>query len=126
MDKELFDKGLSIRKEVLGEAYVETAMANASEFSKDFQALLTEYCWGAAWGDDTLDKKTRSIINVSMIAALNRMHEWELHFKGAITNGVSRDELKAIINQITVYCGAPVGVECHRIAKKVFAEIDGD
>ena len=125
MDKERFDKGLSKRKEVLGAEYVEQSLASASPFARDFQELLTEYCWGAAWGDETLDKKTRSIINVAMIAALNRMHEWELHFKGAIKNGVSDDELKAIINQIAIYCGVPVGVECHRIAKKVFAERDG-
>lgn len=125
MDKERFDKGLAKRKEVLGAEYVEQSLAAASPFAKDFQELLTEYCWGAAWGDETLDKKTRSIINVSMIAALNRMHEWELHFKGAIKNGVTDDELKAIINQIAIYCGVPVGVECHRIAKKVFAERDG-
>ena len=126
MDKERFDKGLAQRKAVLGEAYVEKSLANASPFAQDFQEILTEYCWGAVWGDETLDKKTRSIINVSMLAALNRMHEWELHFKGAITNGVTREELKAVINQIAIYCGVPVGVECHRIAKKVFAELDGE
>ena len=126
MDKERFEKGMAQRKAVLGAEYVEKSLENASEFARDFQELLTEYCWGAAWGDETLDKKTRSIINVSMIAALNRMHEWELHFKGAIKNGVTRDELKAIINQIAIYCGVPVGVECHRIAKKVFAELDGE
>ena len=124
MDKERFDKGLAIRKEVLGADYVETSLANATEFSRDFQELLTEYCWGAAWGDDTLDPKQRSMLNVAMIAALNRMHEWELHFRGALRNGVSRDELKAILTQIAIYCGVPVAVECHRIAKKVFAELD--
>ncbi len=126
MDKERFDKGMANRKEVLGAEYVEKSLAGAAPFAREFQELLTEYCWGAVWGDETLDKKTRSIINVSMIAALNRMHEWELHFKGALKNGVSRDELKAIINQIAIYCGVPVAVECHRIAKKVFAELDGE
>lgn len=124
MDKERFEKGLAQRKAVLGADYVEKSLANAEPFARDFQELLTEYCWGAVWGDETLDNKTRSIINVSMIAALNRMHEWELHFKGAIKNGVTRDELKAIINQIAIYCGVPVAVECHRIAKRVFAELD--
>ncbi len=124
MDKERFDKGLAMRKSVLGAEYVERSLANASEFSRDFQELLTEYCWGAAWSDDTLDKKTRSMLNVAMIAALNRVHEWELHFRGALQNGVSRDELKAIIAQIAIYCGVPVGVECHRIANRVFAELD--
>ena len=126
MDKERFEKGLAVRSDVLGTEYVKNTMENASEFSRDFQELLTEYCWGAAWGDDTLDRKTRSMLNVTMIAALNRMHEWELHFRGAMVNGVSRDELKAILNQIAIYCGVPVAVECHRIAKKVFAEFDGE
>ena len=126
MDKERFEKGLAVRSDVLGTEYVKNTMENASEFSRDFQELLTEYCWGAAGGDDTLDRKTRSMLNVTMIAALNRMHEWELHFRGAMVNGVSRDELKAILNQIAIYCGVPVAVECHRIAKKVFAELDGE
>lgn len=126
MDKERFEKGLAVRSDVLGAEYVKNTMENASEFSRDFQELLTEYCWGAAWGDDTLDRKTRSMLNVTMIAALNRMHEWELHFRGAMVNGVSRDELKAILSQIAIYCGVPVAVECHRIAKKVFAELDGE
>jgi 4-carboxymuconolactone decarboxylase len=126
LDKERFEKGLAVRSDVLGTEYVKKTMENASDFSRDFQELLTEYCWGAAWGDDTLDRKTRSMLNVTMIAALNRMHEWELHFRGAMVNGVSRDELKAILNQIAIYCGVPVAVECHRIAKKVFAELDGE
>ena len=126
MDKALFDKGLATRRDVLGKEYVDNALANASEFAQEFQELLTEYCWGAVWSDETLDRKTRSMLNVVMLAALNRMHEWELYFRGAIVNGVSRDELKAILNQIAIYCGVPVSVECHRIAKRVFAELDSD
>ena len=125
MDKALFDKGLATRRDVLGKEYVDNALANASEVAQECQELLTEYCWGAVWGDETRDRKTRSMLNVVMLAALNRMHEWELHFRGAIVNGVSRDELKAILNQIAIYCGVPVAVECHRIAKRVFAELDG-
>ena len=124
MDQARFEQGLAVRKDVLGTEYVEQAIANAGEFSSDFQELLTEYCWGAIWGDETLPRKTRSMINVAMIAALNRMHEWELHFRGAIKNDVSRDELKAILSQIAIYCGVPVAVECHRIAKRVFEELD--
>jgi 4-carboxymuconolactone decarboxylase len=124
MDKERFDRGLAVRKEVLGAEYVENTLANADEFSHDFQEMLTEYCWGAIWGDGALERKTRSMLNVVMLAALNRMHEWELHFRGAIQNGVSRKELKAILSQIAVYCGVPVGVECHRIAKRIFEELD--
>ena len=126
MDKERYEKGLSIRKDVLGTEYVEKSLANAPEFSRGFQSLLTEYCWGEAWGDETLDRKTRSIINVSMLAALNRMHEWELHFRGALKNGVTREDLQSILNQIAIYCGVPVGVECYRIANRVLAEVDGE
>jgi 4-carboxymuconolactone decarboxylase len=122
MDKALFERGLEERKRTLGAEYVERSLSNASEFSKEFQALITEYCWGAAWGDPTLPPKTRSMLNLTMIAALNRMHEWELHFRGAIKNGVSIEELKSIITQITIYCGVPVGVECHRIANRVLGE----
>lgn len=125
MDKERFEKGLAERKAVLGAEYVEKALAGADDFNREFQEVLTEYCWGGAWGDKTLDRKTRSILNLGMIAALNRMHEWELHFRGAIANGVTRDELRAILMQITIYAGMPVGVECHRIARKVFTELDG-
>ena len=126
MDKERFDKGLAARKAVLGDAYVDQAFASADDFNRDFQDLVTEYCWGTCWGEDTLDKRQRSLLNLGMIAALNRMHEWELHFRGAITNGLTRDELKSILTQITIYCGVPVGVECFRIARKVFAESAGD
>jgi 4-carboxymuconolactone decarboxylase len=98
MDQERFERGLAVQKDVLGAEYVDKALTNTTEFSGEFQELLTEYCWGAIWGDETLDRKTRSMINVAMIAALNRMHEWELHFRGAIKNGVSRNELKALLN----------------------------
>lgn len=124
MDKQLFDRGLERRKSTLGADYVERSLNNATEFSRDFQGLVTEYCWGLGWGDDTLDARTRSMLNIVMIAALNRMHEWELHLRGAVRNGVTREELKALITHLTIYCGVPAGVECHRIANRVFAEID--
>ena len=124
MDKERFEKGLAKRKSVLGAEYVEKSLAAADEFNRPFQELLTEYCWGAAWGDERLDPKTRSMLNLSMIAALNRMHEWELHLKGALKNGVTKDEIQAILHQVAIYCGVPVGVECFRIAKRVFAELE--
>ena len=126
MDKERFEKGLAKRRKTLGEAYVDKSLAQASAFSKEFQEFITEYCWGAAWGDETLDARTRSIINVTMIAALNRMHEWELHFRGALRNGLTKDELKAIITHVTIYCGVPVGVECHRIANRVLQELEAE
>ncbi len=125
MDTERFESGLAARKSVLGEDYVNKALEGADDFNRDFQEMVTEYCWGTCWGDDTLDKRQRSLLNLGMIAALNRMHEWELHFRGAIANGLTRDELKAILTQIAVYCGIPTGVECFRIARKVLDEIDG-
>ncbi len=125
MDTERFESGLAARKSVLGEDYVNKALEGADDFNRDFQEMVTEYCWGTCLGDDTLDKRQRSLLNLGMIAALNRMHEWELHFRGAIANGLTRDELKAILTQIAVYCGIPTGVECFRIARKVLAEIDG-
>ena len=126
MDKERFDKGLAARKAVLGADYVERALASADDFNQEFQELLTEYCWGTCWGDETLGYRERSLLNLSMIAALNRMHEWELHLRGALRNGLSRDEIRAVLLQIAIYCGMPTGVECFRIARRVFAEIDGE
>jgi 4-carboxymuconolactone decarboxylase len=126
MDKERFDKGLAARKAVLGTDYVERSLAAADDFNQEFQELLTEYCWGACWGDETLERRERSLLNLAMIAALNRMHEWELHLKGALRNGLTRDEIRAVLLQIAIYCGMPAGVECHRIARRVFAEIDGE
>jgi len=122
MDEALYAKGLDRRKATLGAEYVDRSLTSAPDFSKEVQSFITDYCWGAGWGDDTLPPKTRSMLNIVMIAALNRMHEWELHFRGALTNGVSIEELKAMITHITIYCGVPVGVECHRIANRVLAE----
>ncbi len=125
MDKVRYEKGLAARTAVLGEEYVNQSLRAADDFNREFQELVTEYCWGTCWGDDTLDRKQRSLLNLGMLAALNRMHEFEIHFRGAITNGLSRDELKAILHQITIYCGVPAGVESFRVARKVFAELDG-
>ena len=124
MDKERFEKGLAKRKEVLGAEYVERSLANANDFSRPFQEIVTEFCWGFGWGDETLPPKTRSMLNLTMIAALNRMHEWELHLKGAIKNGVTQEEIQAILHQISIYCGIPAGVECFRIANRVFEELE--
>ena len=124
MDKDRFESGLAKRKSVLGTDYVEKTLEKADDFSRPFQEMMTEFCWGFGWGDETLDPKTRSMLNLTMIAALNRMHEWELHFRGAIINGVTRQELRAVLHQIAIYAGIPAGVECFRIAKRVFAELD--
>jgi 4-carboxymuconolactone decarboxylase len=124
MDSDLFQKGLEKRRSTLGSAYVDRTLDQATDFSREFQEFITEYCWGAGWADETLDARTRSMLNLTMIAALNRMHEWELHFRGAIRNGVTIPELKAILTHITIYCGVPVGVESHRIANRVLAEME--
>ncbi len=124
MDKERFDRGLAQRKAVLGADYVERSLAQADDFTKEFQEIVTEFAWGLCWGDDTLDRRQRSMLVLGMLAALGRMQEFELHFRGALTNGLNRDELKAILTQITAYCGIPAGVECFRIARKVLAERD--
>ena len=125
MDKALRDKGLANRKAALGEEYVNKNLATADDFNGPFQDILNEYCWGMIWSDERLPRKTRSIMNLCILACINRMHEWELHLKGALTNGVSKGEIQAVIHHISIYAGVPVGVECFRIARKVFAEIDG-
>ena len=121
MDQKTHDKGLEIRKAVLGEAYVANALKNADEFNKPIQEIVSEYCWGVAWTDETLSRRERSILNLGMIAALGKMHEFEGHFRGAITNGLSEDELRAVLTQIGIYCGLPVALDCFRSARKVLA-----
>lgn len=126
MDKATHDKGLEIRKAVLGADYVENALKNADDFNQPFQELVTEYCWGAVWGREQLPRKTRSMLNLAMIAILNRPHELRAHLRGALTNGVSRDEIREIFMQVAIYAGVPAGVDSFRIAREVFAEIDQD
>jgi 4-carboxymuconolactone decarboxylase len=123
MNKELFEKGLAIRKSVLGAEYVEKSIAAADDFNRPLQELTTEYCWGWCWGRDGLDKKTRSIINLAMISALNRPHELKMHVKGAIANGLTKDEIREVLLQVAIYCGIPAGVDSFRIAKEALTEI---
>lgn len=122
MDKERFETGLAQRKATLGAEYVEKSLGNADDFTRPFQEMMTEWCWGFGWGDDCIDAKTRSMMNLAMIGALGKMHEWEIHCRGAITNGVTREQLRAIIHVIGIYCGVPQSLECFRVAKKVMAE----
>jgi len=124
MDKTLFEKGLAKRKSTLGDEYVEKNLAAADDFNRPFQEAMTAWCWGFGWGDETIDAKTRSMMNLAMIGALGKMHEWEIHCRGAITNGVSVEEIRAIIHVISIYCGVPQGVECFRVARKVLQELD--
>ncbi len=123
MNKELFEKGLAIRKSVLGAEFVEKSIASADDFNRPLQELTTEYCWGWCWGREGLDKKTRSIINLAMISALNRPHELKMHVKGAIANGLTTDEIREVLLQVAIYCGIPAGVDSFRIAKEALAEI---
>lgn len=119
MDKQRFELGLTQRKATLGAEYVEKNLQAADDFNRPFQEAMTEWCWGFGWGDEAIDAKTRSLMNLTMIAALGKMHEWELHLNGAINNGCSVDEIRAAIHAIAIYCGVPQGVECFRIAREV-------
>ena len=124
MSRETFEKGLKIRKEVLGAEFVENSFKNADEFSMPMQELTTEYCWGYVWGREGLDRKTRSLLNLAMIAALNRPHELRLHIAGALRNGVTREEIREVFMQVAIYAGVPAGVDSFRAAKEVFEKLD--
>jgi len=121
MDKSIYDRGMAMRRKVLGDDYVDRAVANTTDFDRQFQEHLNEYAWGAVWGDDALKPRDRSLLNLGMIACLGRMHEFEAHFRGALRNGLTHKELAAILRQIAVYCGFPAAVDCHRVAKQVLA-----
>ena len=117
--EDLFELGLKNRKKTLGSEYVNKNLKNSDDFTAPFQRAMTAWCWGFGWGDETISPKTRSMMNLSMIGALGKMHEWEIHCKGAIKNGVSPEEIRAIIHVIGIYCGVPQALECFRAAKKV-------
>jgi 4-carboxymuconolactone decarboxylase len=124
MNDELFDRGLEIRKAVLGAEFVEKSIASADEFNMPMQRLVTEYCWGAVWGREELPRKTRSMLNIAMLCALNRPHELKMHLGGALRNGVSKAEIGEILLQVAIYCGVPAGVDAFRVARETFAELD--
>ena len=124
MSNEKFEKGLALRKQVLGAEYVEKSMASADSFSMPMQELSTEYCWGHVWTRPGLQLRERSLINIAMISALNRPHELKLHVKAALNNGLTRDQIREVILQVAVYCGVPAGIDSTRIAREAFAEID--
>ncbi len=125
-DETLFDRGLKVRKEVLGEDYVNKSIAGADEFTRTMAEWSTEYCWGALWTRPGLDRRSRSIANLSMISALNRPHELKLHVKAAIQNGLTRDEIKEVLLQVAVYAGVPAGIDSFRIAREAFKELDAE
>lgn len=125
-DTPLFQKGLEIRKAVLGTEHVERSLSEADDFTGEMQKLVTEWCWGEVWSRPGLDRKTRSIINLSMLTALNRPHEIRLHVRGAINNGLSKKEIQEIFLQAAVYCGVPAAIDSMRIAADVFREAEGN
>ena len=122
MNKEAFEKGLKTRREVLGADYVDASIKNADDFNRPMQELVTEYCWNEIWNRPGLDRRTRSFLNLAMITALNRPHELKLHVRGAINNGLTKEEIKEVFLQVAIYCGIPASLDAFKIASGVFKE----
>lgn len=123
MNQDLFDKGLQTRREVLGAEYVDKAIAGADDFNRPMQELVTQYAWGDVWNRPGLDRRTRSLLNLAMLTALNRPHELKLHVRGALNNGVTKDEIREVFLHAGVYCGMPAAIDSFRTAKDVFQEL---
>ena len=121
-DEDLFRLGLERRKGTLGDDYVDRNLAAADDFTRPFQEAMTAWCWGFGWGDDAIDAKTRSLMNLAMIGALGRMHEWEIHCRGALSNGVTKEQIRAVVHVVGIYCGVPMALECFRVARRVLEE----
>jgi 4-carboxymuconolactone decarboxylase len=121
---DMYEKGLAIRKAVLGAEYVEKSIAGADDFGRPLQQLVTQYCWGEIWGNPTLARRDRSLINIALLSSLNRPHELKLHVKGALKNGVTREEIREVLLQVAVYCGVPAGIDATRTAREAFGEVD--
>lgn len=122
MDRETFEKGLAIRRRVLGDDYVNQALSAADDFNRPMQELVTKYCWGEIWGRPGLSAKTRSLLNLAMLSALNRPHEIKAHVRGALNNGVTKKEITEVFLQVAVYCGVPAAIDSFRIAREAFSE----
>jgi 4-carboxymuconolactone decarboxylase len=123
MNQALFDAGLKTRREVLGDAYVDAALKTADDFGKPLQELVTGYCWGDVWNRPGLPRKTRSMLNLAMLTALTRPHELRVHLRGALNNGVTKDEIREVLLQTAIYCGVPAAVDAFRTAREVFKEM---
>ena len=121
-----FEAGMQVRRDVLGAEHVERSMANASEFAMPMQELVTEFCWGRVWTRPGLDRRTRSLLNLGLLTALNRMHEFGVHVRGAVNNGCTIDEIREVLLQTAVYCGVPAALESFRVAERVLAELAAD
>jgi 4-carboxymuconolactone decarboxylase len=122
MSNALYERGLAKRRQVLGDAYVDRALSKTDPFNRDFQRLVTEYCWGEVWGDEALSPRERSILTLGMVAAVGKMGEFANHVRGALTNGLTPHELRAVLVQITIYCGVPIGADCFQVADTVLSE----
>jgi 4-carboxymuconolactone decarboxylase len=122
MDQDTYDKGLAIRRAVLGSDYVDNSIKNADDFNRPLQELVTEYCWGAVWGRPGLPREVRSMLNLAMLTALNRPHELKLHLRGALTNGLTKEQIMEVLLQTAIYCGVPAAIDAFRSAREVFAE----
>ena len=126
MENSMFDKGFENRKKVLGAEHVERSWAAADDFNRPVQKLVTEYCWGEVWGDDALPHKTRSMLNIAMLSVMNRGHELKLHVRGALRNGVTTDEIQAILMQVAIYGGVPASLEAFRIASEAIKAYEAE
>jgi len=124
MDKKRYEEGLAVRRAVLGAEHVEKSLRAADEFTRPMQELVTEYCWGEIWTRPGLDRRTRSFLNLAMLTALNRPHEIKMHVRGALNNGLTKDELMEVFLQSAIYCGVPAALDAMRVAKEVFAEME--
>lgn len=125
MKSEVFEKGMEIRKAVLGEEYVNKSLSDPDQLWAPLQELITEYCWGKVWARPGLSRKVRSLINLAMLTALNRPHEVRLHVRGALNNGCSKEEILEVLLQTSIYCGVPAAIDSVRVTKEIFAEIGG-
>jgi 4-carboxymuconolactone decarboxylase len=125
MDRNLYDRGLAKRRQVLSDDYVNRALGNVDDFNRDFQRLAIEYCWGEAWGDETLSLRERSILTLGIVAAIGKMGEFANHVRGARANGLTPNELRAVLLQIAIYCGIPVGADCFQVAETILTESNG-
>lgn len=123
MNQDLFDRGLQTRREVLGSAYVDEAIRQADDFSRPLQEFTTQYAWGDIWNRHGLDRKTRSLLNLAMLTALNRPHELRLHLRGALTNGATKEEIREVFLQAAIYCGVPASMDSFRTAREVFKDL---
>ena len=123
MDEQDFERGLAMRKAVLGDAYVEKALASADAFSRPLQDLVTSFAWGQVWTREELPPRTRSLVNLAMLAALNRPHELRIHLRGAVNNGCTNEEIREVLLQVAVYCGFPAAIDAFRAAREVLVEL---